>query len=164
MTTPPKTNTDRCGTARASLLQHAPILSELGACVLPRADVDAESAVPVPRCSLGQHPRSRDSEPRDSGVPRHLGRLDKSTPFGVTLQYDLGMTTKERVTVTLSPDVLATAREAADGNLSARVERALLMQQLMDDAQKLAAWQRETGEERAEVLEAAALDTFGGGQ
>ncbi|UIX32986.1 type II toxin-antitoxin system CcdA family antitoxin [Streptomyces sp. GQFP] len=74
------------------------------------------------------------------------------------------MTTKERVTVTLSPDVLATAREAADGNLSARVERALLMQQLMDDAQKLAAWQRETGEERAEVLEAAALDTFGGGQ
>lgn len=35
MTAPPTTHTDRCGTARASLLQHAPILSELGACVLP---------------------------------------------------------------------------------------------------------------------------------
>ena len=35
MTTPPTTNTDRCGRARASLLYHAPILSELGACVLP---------------------------------------------------------------------------------------------------------------------------------
>lgn len=34
--TPPTTHTSRCGTARASLLCHAPILSELGACVLPR--------------------------------------------------------------------------------------------------------------------------------
>ncbi len=33
--TPPTTNTGRCGTARASLLQHAIIVSELGACVLP---------------------------------------------------------------------------------------------------------------------------------
>ena len=36
MSTPPTTHADRCGTARASLLHHAPILSELGACVLPR--------------------------------------------------------------------------------------------------------------------------------
>ncbi len=33
MTTP--TNTDRCGKARASLFYGAPILGELGACVLP---------------------------------------------------------------------------------------------------------------------------------
>ncbi len=33
--TTPTTNTNRCGTARASLLYHAPILGELGACVLP---------------------------------------------------------------------------------------------------------------------------------
>ncbi|MFI1352364.1 hypothetical protein ACH4TV_02045 [Streptomyces sp. NPDC020898] len=33
--TTPTTHTNPCGTARASLLYHAPILSELGACVLP---------------------------------------------------------------------------------------------------------------------------------
>ena len=32
--TPPTANTDRCGKVRASLLYRAPILSEMGACVL----------------------------------------------------------------------------------------------------------------------------------
>lgn len=33
--TSPTTHTDRCGKVRASLLYGAPILSEVGACVLP---------------------------------------------------------------------------------------------------------------------------------
>jgi hypothetical protein len=33
--TPPTATTDRCGMVRASLFYRAPILSEVGACVLP---------------------------------------------------------------------------------------------------------------------------------
>ncbi len=49
------THTNRCGTARASLLYHAPILGELGACVLPHGhDGDHRDPWNVPPL----HPRT----------------------------------------------------------------------------------------------------------
>ncbi|WP_153456064.1 type II toxin-antitoxin system CcdA family antitoxin [Streptomyces smaragdinus] len=54
------------------------------------------------------------------------------------------MTTRTRTTVTLPDDLLAHARAASGGNLSAYVENALRAQQLRDAAVAVRAW-RERG-------------------
>lgn len=50
------------------------------------------------------------------------------------------MTAKERVTVTLPADLLAAAKIAAEGNLSAYVERAIRAQALREAGDAIAAW------------------------
>jgi post-segregation antitoxin (ccd killing protein) len=66
------------------------------------------------------------------------------------------MSTRVRVTVTLPPDLLATAKAAADGNLSAYVERAVRAQALREAAEAVTRWR---GDVSSDVEEIA--DVFG---
>ncbi|WP_309226713.1 type II toxin-antitoxin system CcdA family antitoxin [Streptomyces lunaelactis] len=66
------------------------------------------------------------------------------------------MTTKERVTVTLPADLLATAKAASGGNLSAYVERAVRAQALSEAGEAITAWR---GGAAADLDELA--DVFG---
>jgi post-segregation antitoxin (ccd killing protein) len=66
------------------------------------------------------------------------------------------MQTRERVTVTLPPDLLATARAAAQGNLSAYVERAIRAQALREAADAVSRWRGDTSSDVEEITE-----TFG---
>ncbi|WP_411130373.1 type II toxin-antitoxin system CcdA family antitoxin [Streptomyces sp. x-19] len=54
------------------------------------------------------------------------------------------MSTRTRTTVTLPDDLLAHARAAAGGNLSAYIEHALRAQQLRDAAPAVRAWRERT--------------------
>ena len=67
-----------------------------------------------------------------------------------------GMTSRTRTTVSLPADLVAHARSASGGNLSAYVERALRAQQLRDAAPAVRAW-REQGADDTEEL----ADLFG---
>lgn len=66
------------------------------------------------------------------------------------------MSNRMRTTVTLPADLVAHARDASDGNLSAYIERALRAQQLRDAAPAVRAW-RERAQDDTEEL----ADTFG---
>lgn len=74
----------------------------------------------------------------------------------MTLSMIKHMQTRERVTVTLPPDLLATAKAAAQGNLSAYVERAIRAQALREAADAVTRWR---GDASGELEELA--DTFG---
>jgi len=67
-----------------------------------------------------------------------------------------GMTIKERVTVTIPADLLATAKAASAGNLSAYVERALRAEALREAGEAIEAWR---GRHDEDVEEFA--DVFG---
>lgn len=78
-------------------------------------------------------------------------------PIGhVTLRMIRRMQTRERVTVTLPPDLLATAKAAAHGNLSAYVERAIRAQALREAADAVSRWRGDAGGDVEEISE-----TFG---
>jgi post-segregation antitoxin (ccd killing protein) len=66
------------------------------------------------------------------------------------------MSNRMRTTVTLPADLVAHARDASDGNLSAYIERALRAQQLRDAAPAVRAW-RERAQDDTEEL----ADIFG---
>ncbi|WP_439674689.1 type II toxin-antitoxin system CcdA family antitoxin [Embleya sp. MST-111070] len=66
------------------------------------------------------------------------------------------MTTKERVTVTLPADLLAAAKAASAGNLSAYVERALRFEALREAGDAIIAWR---GRDADDIEEFA--DVFG---
>ncbi|WP_084725627.1 type II toxin-antitoxin system CcdA family antitoxin [Streptacidiphilus melanogenes] len=55
------------------------------------------------------------------------------------------MATRTRTTVTLPDDLLAHARSASGGNLSAYIEQALRAQQLRDAAPVVQAWRGDRG-------------------
>lgn len=67
------------------------------------------------------------------------------------------MTSRTRTTVTLPDDLLAHARTASGGNLSAYIEQALRTQQLRDAAPVVRAWREGHGEADTEEL----ADVFG---
>jgi post-segregation antitoxin (ccd killing protein) len=67
-----------------------------------------------------------------------------------------GMTIKERVTVTIPADLLATAKAASAGNLSAYVERALRAEALREAGEAIEAWRGRHGEDVEELA-----DVFG---
>lgn len=67
-----------------------------------------------------------------------------------------GMTTKERVTVTLPADLLSAVKSASAGNLSAYVERALRAQALLEAGDAITSWRGDA----ADDIEACA-DIFG---
>ncbi|MYS80175.1 type II toxin-antitoxin system CcdA family antitoxin [Embleya scabrispora] len=66
------------------------------------------------------------------------------------------MTIKERVTVTIPADLLATAKAASAGNLSAYVERALRAEALREAGEAIEAWRGRHGEDVEELA-----DVFG---
>jgi predicted TIM-barrel enzyme len=66
------------------------------------------------------------------------------------------MSIKERVTVSLPADVVAAAKAASDGNLSAYIEQAVRTRTLMDAGAAVTAW-RAGREADAEEL----ADVFG---
>ena len=68
------------------------------------------------------------------------------------------MATSEKVTVSLPADVLAAARAAADGNLSAYTAKALKNQAVRDAAAALGAWRAETGDPLDDVYDMAEED------
>ncbi|AKH86960.1 hypothetical protein AA958_22040 [Streptomyces sp. CNQ-509] len=74
----------------------------------------------------------------------------------MTLSMIECMQTRERVTVTLPPDLLATAKAAAHGNLSAYVERAIRAQALREAADAVSRWRGDTSGDVEEITE-----TFG---
>jgi post-segregation antitoxin (ccd killing protein) len=67
------------------------------------------------------------------------------------------MTTRTRTTVSLPEDLVAYARSASEGNLSAYVEHALRAQQLRDAAPAVRAWRQGRGVADAEEF----ADLFG---
>lgn len=69
------------------------------------------------------------------------------------------MTIKERVTVTLPADILATAKLASDGNLSAYVEQALRAQALHEAASAITAWRSDTSGDTDELADVFGEDT-----
>lgn len=68
------------------------------------------------------------------------------------------MATSEKVTVSLPPDVLAAARAASEGNLSAYTAKALKNQAVRDAAAALDAWRAETGDPLDDVYDMAEED------
>jgi hypothetical protein len=68
------------------------------------------------------------------------------------------MATSEKVTVSLPPDVLAAARAASGGNLSAYTANALKNQAVRDAAAALDAWRSETGDTLGDVYAMAEED------
>ena len=70
------------------------------------------------------------------------------------------MTTRMRTTVTLPADLVAHARAASGGNLSAYIEHALRAQQLRDAAPAIRAWREEAGSDTESDAEELA-DIFG---
>lgn len=67
------------------------------------------------------------------------------------------MSTRTRTTVSLPADLLAHARAASGGNLSAYIEHALRAQQLRDAARAVRAWRGERAVHDTEEL----ADLFG---
>jgi post-segregation antitoxin (ccd killing protein) len=67
------------------------------------------------------------------------------------------MSTRTRTTVSLPADLLAHARTASGGNLSAYIEHALRAQQLRDAAPAVRAWRGERAANDSEEL----ADIFG---
>lgn len=65
----------------------------------------------------------------------------------------LCMSTRTRTTVTLPTDLLAHARAAAGGNLSAYVEHALRAQQLRDAAPAVRAWREQAANDAEELTD-----------
>jgi post-segregation antitoxin (ccd killing protein) len=63
------------------------------------------------------------------------------------------MSTRERVTVTLPPDLVAAARAAAGGNLSAYVERAIRAQALREASEAVARWRGDASSDVEEIAE-----------
>ncbi len=68
------------------------------------------------------------------------------------------MATTEKVTVSLPPDVLAAARAASGGNLSAYTANALKNQAIRDAAAALEAWRAATGDNLDDVYDMAEED------
>jgi post-segregation antitoxin (ccd killing protein) len=65
----------------------------------------------------------------------------------------LRMTTRRRTSVTPPDDLLAHARTASGGNVSAYVERALRAQQLREDAVQVRAWREHAGSDAEELAD-----------
>jgi post-segregation antitoxin (ccd killing protein) len=65
----------------------------------------------------------------------------------------LCMSTRERVTVTLPPELLATAKAAAGGNLSAYVERAIRAQALREAAEAVTRWRGDASSDMEEIAD-----------
>ncbi|GAA3730758.1 hypothetical protein GCM10023082_30490 [Streptomyces tremellae] len=65
----------------------------------------------------------------------------------------LCMTSRARTTVTLPADLLAHARAASGGNLSAYVEHALRAQQLRDAAPAVRAWREQAARDTEELAD-----------
>lgn len=65
----------------------------------------------------------------------------------------LRMSTRTRTSVSLPADLLAHARAASGGNLSAYIEQALRAQQLRDAAPALRAWRGERAEDVEELAD-----------
>ncbi|UQI45943.1 type II toxin-antitoxin system CcdA family antitoxin [Streptomyces sp. HU2014] len=63
------------------------------------------------------------------------------------------MSTRTRTTVTLPDDLLAHARAASGGNVSAYVERALRAQQLRDAAPAIRAWREKAANDTEELAD-----------
>lgn len=63
------------------------------------------------------------------------------------------MPMRERVTVTLPPDLIAAAKAAAGGNLSAYVERAIRAQALLDAGDAVARWRGDASSDVEEIAE-----------
>ncbi|GHJ30998.1 type II toxin-antitoxin system CcdA family antitoxin [Streptomyces hygroscopicus subsp. hygroscopicus] len=61
------------------------------------------------------------------------------------------MSTRTRTTVTLPDDLLAHARAASGGNLSAYIEHALRAQQLRDAAPAVRAWRERAADDTEEL-------------
>ncbi|UGY92835.1 hypothetical protein [Streptomyces gobiensis] len=68
------------------------------------------------------------------------------------------MSAKERVTITLTADILASARKASGGDLSAYIERTLRIQTLTEAARAINAWRPNSTTDTEELL-----DTFAEG-
>lgn len=68
------------------------------------------------------------------------------------------MATSEKVTVSLPPDVLAAARAASGGNLSAYTANALKNQAVRDAAAALDAWRTQAGDSLDDVYTMAEED------
>ncbi|CAL9418054.1 hypothetical protein SUDANB19_01791 [Streptomyces sp. enrichment culture] len=66
------------------------------------------------------------------------------------------MSTRTRTTVSLPTDLIAHARAASGGNLSAYIEHALRVQQLRDAAPAVRAWRERAANDTEELA-----DTFG---
>jgi post-segregation antitoxin (ccd killing protein) len=66
------------------------------------------------------------------------------------------MSRRTRTTVTLPDDLVAHARAASGGNLSAYVEHALRAQQLREAAQAVRAWREKAADDTEELA-----DVFG---
>lgn len=61
------------------------------------------------------------------------------------------MTTRTRTTVSLPADLVAHARAASGGNLSAYIEHALRAQQLRDEAPAVRAWREQAANDTEEL-------------
>ena len=65
----------------------------------------------------------------------------------------LCMSTRTRTTVSLPTDLIAHARAASGGNLSAYIEHALRAQQLRDAAPAVRAWRERAGSDTEELAD-----------
>ncbi|WP_153449553.1 type II toxin-antitoxin system CcdA family antitoxin [Streptomyces smaragdinus] len=63
------------------------------------------------------------------------------------------MTTRTRTTVSLPADLLAHARAASGGNLSAYIEQALRAQQLRDATPAVRAWREQAAQDTEELAD-----------
>ncbi|GAB2802855.1 type II toxin-antitoxin system CcdA family antitoxin [Streptomyces daliensis] len=63
------------------------------------------------------------------------------------------MNPRTRTTVSLPVDLVAHARAASDGNLSAYIERALRAQQLRDAAPAVRAWREQAASDAEELAD-----------
>lgn len=65
----------------------------------------------------------------------------------------LSMTSRTRTTVSLPADLVAHARAASGGNLSAYIEHALRAQQLRDAAPAVRAWREQAADDTEELAD-----------